>query len=262
MPLIKVDDVPFSWFRKELKFTTTLKKGTKSKRVKFIQECLSLSGNKIVIDQDFGPATEQAIRNFQRSEGLSESGKIGKDDFSSLIKPFLRALTPLNISGSLSELTASYAAQHLAEHPREVGGQNRGPWVRLYMGGNEGNAWPWCAGFVTLVVRQASEFHNEPNAVKRTYSCDVLAERAKTKHQFVSENVLKKTKPSSDVLPTGTLFLNRKSSFDWTHTGFVIDAGAETFTTIEGNTNDEGSNEGYEVCRRTRGYKKKDFVVY
>lgn len=31
--------------------------------------------------------------------------------------------------------------------------------------------------------------------------------------------------------------------------------------TIEGNTNDEDSPEGYEVCRRVRGYGSKDFIL-
>jgi hypothetical protein len=48
---------------------------------------------------------------------------------------------------------------------------------------------------------------------------------------------------------------------DWVHTGLVLSAGKETFETIEGNTNDAGDREGYEVCRRVRGYKGKDFIV-
>lgn len=30
--------------------------------------------------------------------------------------------------------------------------------------------------------------------------------------------------------------------------------------TIEGNTNDDGSREGYEVCARTRDYNEMDFI--
>jgi hypothetical protein len=33
------------------------------------------------------------------------------------------------------------------------------------------------------------------------------------------------------------------------------------FETIEGNTNDDGSREGYEVCRRFRSYQKTDFIL-
>jgi hypothetical protein len=48
---------------------------------------------------------------------------------------------------------------------------------------------------------------------------------------------------------------------DWTHTGIVTQADAGSFGTIEGNTNDGGSTNGVEVCARTRGYEKKDFIV-
>ena len=62
-------------------------------------------------------------------------------------------------------------------------------------------------------------------------------------------------------LAPGTVFLSRHTATDWTHTGLITRAAAEAFQTIEGNTNDEGSREGYEVCARTRGFKKKDFVT-
>ena len=62
-------------------------------------------------------------------------------------------------------------------------------------------------------------------------------------------------------LPSGSIFLVRRTSTDWTHDGLVVNAGATTFDTIEGNTNDEGSREGFEVCARTRSYPDKDFVL-
>ena len=40
------------------------------------------------------------------------------------------------------------------------------------------------------------------------------------------------------------------------HTGIVERIDGDTLYTIEGNTNDEGSREGYEVCRRTRKASK------
>ncbi len=36
------------------------------------------------------------------------------------------------------------------------------------------------------------------------------------------------------------------------HTGFVESVSGDSIHTIEGNSNDEGSREGYEVCRRVR----------
>lgn len=45
------------------------------------------------------------------------------------------------------------------------------------------------------------------------------------------------------------------------HTGFVESVEGENIRTIEGNTNDTGSREGYEVCRRIRQVAKcKGFI--
>ena len=99
-----------------------------------------------------------------------------------------------------------------------------------------------------------------PMPFKRTFSCDALAEQAKQKGLFVSERSLA-SNGDHGRLTGGTIFLSRRTSNDWTHTGLVLDADSGVFSTIEGNTNDEGSREGYEVCRRMRGYTKKDFVL-
>jgi hypothetical protein len=52
----------------------------------------------------------------------------------------------------------------------------------------------------------------------------------------------------------------RRTATDWTHTGLVTASAAEVFDTIEGNTNDDGNREGFEVCSRSRGYQDKDFI--
>ena len=45
------------------------------------------------------------------------------------------------------------------------------------------------------------------------------------------------------------------------HTGFVERIEGSKIHTIEGNTNDTGSREGYEVCRRVRDISKcKGFI--
>jgi hypothetical protein len=60
---------------------------------------------------------------------------------------------------------------------------------------------------------------------------------------------------------SGSFFLVRRTPTDWTHTGIIVQAEDEVLQTIEGNTNDDGSREGYEVCARTRGYKNMDFIL-
>jgi len=232
--------------------------GRKGRKVRFIQGLLYLHGYHIAIDGVFGPATDLALREFQRKEGLTVDGVVFQITFKNLIRPMLNAMADIPQKGkTLGEMVVATAEQHLKELPREVGGQNCGPWVNLYMNGNEGANWPWCAGFVSFILRQASSNMGIPLPIKTSYSCDSLAASAKEKKVFLSENDVKRGK---QITP-GSIFLCRRTSTDWVHTGIVIGVDSNVFYTIEGNTNDEGSREGYEVCKRIRGFKKKDFIL-
>jgi peptidoglycan hydrolase-like protein with peptidoglycan-binding domain len=234
------------------------KKGSRGKKVKLIQEWLSLHGFGVKIDGGFGPATDYAVKEFQKRQRLTVDGVVGKNTFERLIKPMKDALKKIpKGGGSLGKMVAAYAAQHLKQHPREIGGQNRGPWVRLYMKGNDGAVWPWCAGFVCFILKQACNTMGTSLPLGTSFSCDTLAANAKRKGIFLKgANITDKRQ-----IRAGSFFLTRRTSTDWTHTGIVVGVQSDFFHTIEGNTNDEGSREGYEVCARTRGYKNKDFIV-
>ena len=234
------------------------KKGSKGKKVTLIQEWLCLHNIHVAIDSDFGPATHAAVQQFQKNKGLKSDGVVGKKTFSHLIMPMTNSLKdiPRN-SKTRGGMVISYAKQHLKQHPREIGGQNRGPWVRLYMKGNEGQAWAWCAGFACFVLEQACKTLDAPLPIKTSFSCDSLAASAKENGLFLKQADVE----NAQQITKGSLFLSRRTSTDWVHTGIVIKSDEDTFHTIEGNTNDEGSREGYEVCKRIRGYKKKDFLL-
>ncbi len=246
---------------KELEFTKSLERGSRGKDVRRIQEWLCLNGYGIVVDEVFGAATEAGIKAFRRDRRLSVNGPVDAAAFASLSAPMRRAvITPKRVPKDLGAAVVHFARRHLARHPREIGGQNCGPWVRLYMGGNEGADYPWCVGFAWFVIRQACEALNVEIPLVKTYSCDRLAADGCKKELVVREAEVDASK-TSKVLPPGTVFLRRRDPGDWTHAGLVVRADKETFETIEGNTNDEGSREGYEVCRRIHGYKNKDFVL-
>lgn len=242
----------------ELTLDQSRARGSRGVRVRIIQEWLTLHGHAVVADGDFGAATEEAVRRFQQRGGLRPDGVVGKKTYAALVAPMTAALARLEPGRkSLGALVASYAQQHLRSRPREVGGENAGPWVRLYMNGNEGSDWAWCAGFACFVLKQACDTLGIPLPIRPSVSCDSLASSARERGRFVGEN----ERAASADLGAGSLFLNRRTSTDWVHTGIVLAFREEVFETIEGNTNDAGSREGYEVCRRVRGYPAKDFVV-
>lgn len=245
----------------ELTFEGELRRGDKNNRVKLVQEwlCLDLVSAKIKVDGDFGPATEAAVKQFQAAKNLAITGIVDKTTFVALVAPMQAALAAIPTDGkTINDMVVAYARQHLQQHPREVGGPNQGPWVRLYMDGREGPEWAWCAGFVSFIWRQACRALGAQVPIALSFGCDELADSAKAHHRFLSEQDAKAN--PARVTP-GSLFLIRRTAADYTHTGLVIQANQEDVRTIEGNTNDEGSREGYEVCARIRSYLNMDFAT-
>ncbi len=249
--------------RDEIEYPGEVNEGTRGRRARRIQEWLTIHGFRTAIDDDFGPATKRALASFQSARGLPKTGSVDEQSWKALVAPMMRAFSETASGTTLGDTVLRVAKQHLKEHPIELGGANCGPWVRAYMDGNQGQPWAWCAGFVTFVMKQAAEIHGVPTPIRGSFSCDLMAMQAKEEGRFVSEHSIDRQAASwsDDNLGACCIFLVRRTSRDWTHTGFAFDYRADgTFATIEGNTNDEGSREGYEVCRRVRGRGNKDFI--
>jgi peptidoglycan hydrolase-like protein with peptidoglycan-binding domain len=245
------------FIREEVEYPGEIVKGKRGKSARRIQEWLCLNGHDVVPDGDFGDVTEVALKEFQGANGLHASGVVDGDTFRALVAPMLRALSPeVPANLSFGATVVEIGKRHLKEHPREAGGDNLGPWVRLYMDGNEGPAWFWCAGFVTFLMKQAAEILGKAAPIDGSFSCDTLAAQGKEHGIYLSEAQAKPQKITS-----GAIFLVRRTPGDWTHCGIVDRADAATYSTLEGNTNDDGSRNGYEVCTRKRGYGSKDFVL-
>ena len=245
------------WIRDEVDFPGTVQKGKRGITARRVQEWLCLHDFKLIVDSDFGDITEATVMEFQNAKGIQQSGAVDQSTWDALVAPMVNVLTPpQSTPRSFGQAVLSWAQVHLATHPREVGGQNMGPWVRLYMDGNEGRAWPWCAGFVTFLMDQAADLTGLTKPIRGSVSCDSLAEQGKNAGLFVSGSSGPPPNP-----PPCAIFLRRRTPTDWTHTGIVTDLSPTFFRTIEGNTNDEGHREGFEVCSRRQGYPDKDFIV-
>ena len=239
----------------ELTPPTRLVRGSRGSEVAVVQEWLTIHGIRVAIDGEFGPATERAIRTFQGLRLLERTGDITAETWDALVAPLALALRPPRVdTDTLGRVVVEVARQHLFAQPREVGGPNRGPWVRHYCKGRQDK---WCAGFALTMLEQACAHLERPMPVPFTLSCDVLATRAMQKGRLVTELVAR----TAEVRP-GMLFLLRSKTnpTDWIHAGLVEKAEDEAVQTIEGNSNVAGSTDGDGVYRRVRPRARLDFV--
>ena len=136
-----------------------------------------------------------------------------------------------NVAEPTAKTALDFASEEVGveEIPR---GSNDGERVREYLraGGCTIPA-PWCAGFIMWCLNQAG--------IKPFITAHVATMWDKNK-------TIQKFSPQ-----VGDVFIqiNKNGSG---HCGFVERVAGDSVDTIEGNTNDEGSREGFEVCRRTR----------
>lgn len=146
-----------TYLRREIAFPANLSTGSKGMTARRAQEWLSYHGFQTTIDGGYGPATERTCKAFQTARGLSVSGKVDRATWGALVSPLLAAVADVSaIGASFDSACLKVAKQHLKQHPIELGGDNRGPWVRAYVNGNDGNEWLWCAGFVSFLMTQAA----------------------------------------------------------------------------------------------------------
>lgn len=228
--------------------------------VKLVQEWLCLRSVGVLIDGRFGAATEHAVRLFQHARGLPVTGEVDDATWAALIEPQRQATAAVDAAGkTLGEAVVLCAERHLAANAREVGGQNRGPWVRLYMNGRDGRPFAWCAGFATYCLHQAAVSLGRTPPLPRVFSVPRLARLARHRGRFVAKPAV----PQRNQIAPGSLFVVRGGRHGWHHVGIVTSVvDDEVFATLEGNSNDDLQTNSYEVCRRIRSFEfeTKDFI--
>jgi hypothetical protein len=253
-------------YLKELSLSQVCKAGSRGGEVKKIQEWLELwryarpqwGLTRVDMDGVFGPQTAFAVKEFQARCKLPASGIVDQKTFARLCGPMAGAFGadrppgPPPARRGVKSLIVMYARRHLTAQARELG-CNQGPWVRCYMDGNEGKDFPWCAGFVQTIFDLACSAAGRKftEMIPRTFSCDGLGLYALSKNRLIPQAQI--SKRLKEISP-GDIFLIKhpQNKLDWTHTGLIESVGRGHLVTIEGNTNDEGGREGYEVCRRRR----------
>lgn len=141
---------------------------------------------------------------------------------------------------TLQQKALEIAISQLGVHEQPKG-SNRGPEVDEYIksvGLDPAGKNPWCAAFVYWCFDQAAKSMGRQNPLFKTGH--VLTSWKMRKDKFRAL-----TPQPGDIgimdfgKGTGHMFIVETAHIDHTDN-------------IEGNTNDEGSREGYEVCRRSR----------
>lgn len=152
------------------------------------------------------------------------------------------------VTTTLSQRILSIAQSQLgyAEEPK---GSNKGKHIEKYLAsvGLPGG-YAWCMSFVYWCVNEACKESKITNPLVKTGG---------VMHQWNS--IDKKYKVTSPK--PGDIFIMDFGKGAG-HTGFVTKVENGRIFTIEGNSNDEGSREGYEVCRKPGGRKFETIKGY
>jgi lysozyme family protein/peptidoglycan hydrolase-like protein with peptidoglycan-binding domain len=248
---------------RELAYPGLLKQGanTETFGVKRLQEWLRIHGFAAPLDSAFGSSTADQLKAFQASRGRPSSGELDEPTWDLLTAPMRKALVKIENAGSMSldDLAITIAKQHLAQKPIEVGGNNLGPWVRLYMAGDDGKEQLWCAGFVCFVVAQACRELKIDMPFRRRVGVPLLVDDARDSGRLVNGAELKTPQERRSKLKPGYIFAVRNGS-SFSHTGFVMGLNDATFDTVEGNTGAEGGNDGANARQGSRPFAGNDFI--
>jgi len=127
-------------------------------------------------------------------------------------------------------------------------GSNCGPMVNEYLksvGLNPGYA--WCQAFVFWCYAEAAKALGLPNPVIHTASVLDCWNRTAVNFKLMAVEV--KARP--ELVSPGDQIIFKHSATTG-HTGIIERIEGQLFYTIEGNTNHDGSREGYEVERKIR----------
>jgi hypothetical protein len=184
----------------------------------------------------------------------------------------------------LAQTALAVALDELAHDAGETGGNNRGPWVKKYMG-VEGQ--PWCVGFATWCYREACRALGAAPAITERWSSsrlvkeairlgvllqptDVHRARSGTSSPATGDGVPATSGggQSAPSLQPGHFFVVRGGPTGFAHTGLVRElhfdaAGRLTgVTTVEGNVRPAGGGRRDRVLSRRRSAGQLVFVAY
>ena len=148
--------------------------------------------------------------------------------------------------------------RNVKEDPK---GSNRGEMVSAYLASTGlGSGYPWCMAFVYYVFNELSKQLGQTNPLPKT--AGVMDHWGKaTKDEKIT---IDQSRQDPNLVRPGQIFIMSRPGKGLGHTGIVIgvDPQKKTFTTIEGNTNDQQSGEGDRVGVNVRRLDSKTLIGF
>jgi hypothetical protein len=225
--------------------------------VKALQARLNdLGFGKLVVDGDFGEATQNAVFRFQARNSTPDGkplpidGEVGATTWAALFGPgAVFSTQALDPDAPMRNLAIDIAASQIGvtEQPR---GSNRGPEVDVYIRTTgldpAQDSYPWCVCFLYWVFEQAAKLKSEEeNPLPKTAGVIALWNQAR----HTEAQVIHKSEANAQTVKPGMIFLLDLGGGKG-HAGLVIEVRGDHIITIEGNTNPGGSSDGFGVFRR------------
>lgn len=198
----------------------------------------------------FGENTEATVKAFQRAQKLEIDGIVGPDTLERIdelrgkaVASTVGAIDGRSRGGVIDSLIAIAQAE---VGVREVGGNNCGVRIREYQRASDLRPlgdWPWCAAFVSWVIREWLNGHPEACRALGWKHEEIEAKRPKTPGAFTyidwARRFDQEILPPNSVPEPGMIAV-----FDFSHICFVkAPVAGGKFKSIEGNTNGRGDRD-------------------
>ena len=169
----------------------------------------------------------------------------------------LEAQFALNKPGDAGNALAGILSKNrdVKEKPK---GSNKGPEVEAYLKSTGlGGGYPWCMAFVYYIFNELSKKLGTTNPLPKTAGVMSHWNKAGSGEKIQIADIRK----NPNLMKPGQIFI-MKFGGNKGHTGIIIDVdpAKKTFSTMEGNTNDQRSREGDRVGVNTRKMSDRALV--
>jgi hypothetical protein len=231
-----------------------LLRGARGAAVRELQKLLLARGYPVEVDGEFGPQTYRGVRAYQsqnldqHGQPLVVDGRVGPLTWWSLTHP--KPVVELPVAAGLPLMPAggsragraalTAALGEMAQEAREVGGNNRGPWVRKYLHDLAEEGSSWCAAFVSWCYLSA------PGGIPFDYTVGARQMLSEFKRRGWSHP------PGSDYMPQpgDVVVWWRVSLQGWMgHAGLVHQVRDGMLYTVEGNRSPKVQTFSYVLSR-------------